>query len=104
MRSFFTSGTSPVRAQWLLLLVSSPERVCPVCLQARVEEVVGWAWDVFQPLLFGLIGAEIRVSELEGHTVGEAADTHTHTHLIPDQMALSLLTFKCVAECTFIFA
>ncbi len=41
------------------------------CLKARVEEVVGWAWDVFQPLLFGLIGAEIRVSELEGHTVGE---------------------------------
>uniref|UniRef100_A0A3P8VH41 Cation/H+ exchanger transmembrane domain-containing protein n=1 Tax=Cynoglossus semilaevis TaxID=244447 RepID=A0A3P8VH41_CYNSE len=38
--------------------------------QARVEEVVDWAWDVFQPLLFGLIGAEIRVSELEGHTVG----------------------------------
>uniref|UniRef100_A0A665V2D5 Cation/H+ exchanger transmembrane domain-containing protein n=1 Tax=Echeneis naucrates TaxID=173247 RepID=A0A665V2D5_ECHNA len=38
--------------------------------KARVEEVVGWAWDVFQPLLFGLIGAEIRISELEGHTVG----------------------------------
>ncbi|XP_008315377.1 sodium/hydrogen exchanger 9B2 isoform X1 [Cynoglossus semilaevis] len=38
--------------------------------KARVEEVVDWAWDVFQPLLFGLIGAEIRVSELEGHTVG----------------------------------
>ncbi|XP_004549576.3 sodium/hydrogen exchanger 9B2 isoform X2 [Maylandia zebra] len=38
--------------------------------KARVEEVIGWAWDVFQPLLFGLIGAEIRVSELEGHTVG----------------------------------
>ncbi|XP_076001452.1 sodium/hydrogen exchanger 9B2 isoform X2 [Genypterus blacodes] len=38
--------------------------------KARVEEVVGWAWDVFQPLLFGLIGTEMRVSELEGHTVG----------------------------------
>ncbi|XP_061685894.1 sodium/hydrogen exchanger 9B2 isoform X2 [Syngnathoides biaculeatus] len=38
--------------------------------KARVEEVVGWAWDVFQPLLFGLIGAEIRVTELEGHIVG----------------------------------
>lgn len=58
------------------------ERICPVCLQARVEEVVGWAWDVFQPLLFGLIGAEIRVSELEGHTVGEAAETHAHTRYI----------------------
>uniref|UniRef100_A0A8C5D3I8 Cation/H+ exchanger transmembrane domain-containing protein n=1 Tax=Gouania willdenowi TaxID=441366 RepID=A0A8C5D3I8_GOUWI len=38
--------------------------------KVRVEEVVGWAWDIFQPLLFGLIGAEIRVCELEGHTVG----------------------------------
>lgn len=35
-----------------------------------VEDVVGRAWDVFQPLLFGLIGAEIRVNELDGHTVG----------------------------------
>lgn len=43
-----------------------------------MEEVIGWAWDVFQPLLFGLIGAEIRVSELEGHTVGEI-NRHTHT-------------------------
>ncbi|XP_051801515.1 LOW QUALITY PROTEIN: sodium/hydrogen exchanger 9B2 [Acanthochromis polyacanthus] len=38
--------------------------------KVRVEEVVGWAWEVFEPLLFGLIGAEIRVSELEGNTVG----------------------------------
>lgn len=36
-----------------------------------MEEVVGWAWDVFQPLLFGLIGAQIRFSELDGFTVGE---------------------------------
>ena len=33
---------------------------------------MGTAWDVFQPLLFGLIGAEIRISQLEAHTVGEA--------------------------------
>lgn len=37
-----------------------------------MEEVVGWAWDVFQPLLFGLIGAQIRFCELDGFTVGEA--------------------------------
>lgn len=36
-----------------------------------MEEVISWAWDVFQPLLFGLIGAEIRVNELEGLAVGE---------------------------------
>lgn len=42
--------------------------------EVRVEEVVGWAWDVFQPLLFGLIGAQIRFSELDGFTVGETKD------------------------------
>lgn len=45
--------------------------VCSFCVKAHVEEVVGWAWDIFQPLLFGLIGAEIRVLELDGLTVGE---------------------------------
>ncbi|KAM6972717.1 sodium/hydrogen exchanger 9B2 [Aplochiton taeniatus] len=35
-----------------------------------VEEVVGRAWDVFQPLLFGLIGAEIKLCDLDKHTVG----------------------------------
>lgn len=35
---------------------------------------MGWAWDVFQPLLFGLIGAEIRLSELEGHAVGKITE------------------------------
>ncbi|XP_060720058.1 sodium/hydrogen exchanger 9B2 isoform X2 [Tachysurus vachellii] len=37
--------------------------------KAPVEKVVGLVWDVFQPLLFGLIGAEIRISALEPITV-----------------------------------
>ncbi|KAG7314219.1 hypothetical protein KOW79_022715 [Hemibagrus wyckioides] len=37
--------------------------------KAPVEEVVGKVWDVFQPLLFGLIGAEIRIGALEPITV-----------------------------------
>lgn len=40
-----------------------------MCVQASVEEVVGKVWDVFQPLLFGLIGAEIRIGALEPITV-----------------------------------
>ncbi|XP_036372602.1 sodium/hydrogen exchanger 9B2 [Megalops cyprinoides] len=38
--------------------------------KAAVEEVVGGAWEVFQPLLFGLIGAEITISTLDPITVG----------------------------------
>ena len=64
--------------------------MCIVYLKARVEEVVGWAWDVFQPLLFGLIGAEIRVSELQGHTVGE----HTHTHFKTTHSEMAVITMR----------
>ncbi|XP_036407743.1 sodium/hydrogen exchanger 9B2-like [Megalops cyprinoides] len=35
-----------------------------------VAGVVGRSWDIFQPLLFGLIGAEITVSTLNPSTVG----------------------------------
>ncbi|KAB5518283.1 hypothetical protein PHYPO_G00163960 [Pangasianodon hypophthalmus] len=37
--------------------------------KAPVEEVVGKVWDVFQPLLFGLIGTEISFGALEPITV-----------------------------------
>lgn len=33
--------------------------------------MVGRSWDVFQPLLFGLIGAEIVVANLNPVTVGK---------------------------------
>ncbi|KAM9770300.1 sodium/hydrogen exchanger 9B2 isoform 2-T4 [Menidia menidia] len=59
--------------------------------KARVEEVVGWAWDVFQPLLFGLIGAEIRVSELEGLAVGLGIAS-----LLIALLVRVLFTFVCV--------
>lgn len=36
-----------------------------------MEEVVERFWHVFQPLLFGLIGAEIVISTLEVTTVCE---------------------------------
>ncbi|KAM4808443.1 sodium/hydrogen exchanger 9B2-like [Rhinophrynus dorsalis] len=35
-----------------------------------VEDVVAVGWDIFQPLLFGLIGAEISVTSLRPETVG----------------------------------
>ncbi|KAI1883582.1 hypothetical protein AGOR_G00233060 [Albula goreensis] len=38
--------------------------------KAPVAAVVGMFWDIFQPLLFGLIGAEITISTLNPSTVG----------------------------------
>lgn len=62
-------------------------------VQVPVEDIVGIAWEVFQPLLFGLIGAEIQISELDKNTVGkntntrintQSVRTHTpHIHLYP---------------------
>ncbi|XP_037530862.1 sodium/hydrogen exchanger 9B2 [Nematolebias whitei] len=64
--------------------------------KAHVEEVVGWVWDVFQPLLFGLIGAEIRLSELEGHTVGLGIAS-----LLIALLVRVLFTFACVLRTGF---
>ncbi len=36
-----------------------------------VNRVFAVLWDIFQPLLFGLIGAEIDVNKIEGKTIGE---------------------------------
>ncbi|XP_076019301.1 sodium/hydrogen exchanger 9B2-like isoform X1 [Genypterus blacodes] len=38
--------------------------------KAPVAAMVGRSWDVFQPLLFGLIGAEITIANLSPSTVG----------------------------------
>ncbi|XP_063042662.1 sodium/hydrogen exchanger 9B2 [Engraulis encrasicolus] len=38
--------------------------------KAPIAAVVGVAWDLFQPLLFGLIGAEIVITTLNPSTVG----------------------------------
>ncbi|GFR84750.1 mitochondrial sodium/hydrogen exchanger 9B2-like [Elysia marginata] len=35
-----------------------------------VQDVVGILWMIFQPLLFGLIGAEVKIDSLDGDTVG----------------------------------
>ncbi|CAL8241330.1 unnamed protein product [Merluccius merluccius] len=38
--------------------------------KAPVAVLVGRSWDIFQPLLFGLIGAEITIATLSARTVG----------------------------------
>lgn len=39
--------------------------------QNPVQDVVAILWMLFQPLLFGLIGAEVEVSSLSGDIIGE---------------------------------
>ncbi|XP_062992165.1 sodium/hydrogen exchanger 9B2-like [Elgaria multicarinata webbii] len=61
-----------------------------------VEEMVAVAWHVFQPFLFGLIGAEISVASLEAKMVGLCLAT----------LALSLIirvtaTFLLLIACGF---
>ncbi|XP_024430722.2 sodium/hydrogen exchanger 9B2 isoform X1 [Desmodus rotundus] len=38
--------------------------------KAEVEKIISVAWDIFQPLLFGLIGAEVSIASLRPETVG----------------------------------
>uniref|UniRef100_A0A2K5CDV7 Solute carrier family 9 member B2 n=1 Tax=Aotus nancymaae TaxID=37293 RepID=A0A2K5CDV7_AOTNA len=38
--------------------------------KTEVEKIIAVAWDIFQPLLFGLIGAEVSIASLRPETVG----------------------------------
>lgn len=40
-------------------------------LQREIEKIVAVAWNIFQPFLFGLIGAEVSVTSLRPETVGK---------------------------------
>ncbi|KAL2780672.1 sodium/hydrogen exchanger 9B1 isoform 2, partial [Daubentonia madagascariensis] len=35
-----------------------------------VQKIISKAWNIFQPLLFGLVGSEVSVSTLESNTIG----------------------------------
>ncbi|XP_063166803.1 sodium/hydrogen exchanger 9B2-like [Candoia aspera] len=63
-----------------------------------VEEIVTFAWHVFQPFLFGLIGAEISVSSLGAKTLGLCLATMS--------LALTIrvmITFVLVSAAGFAF-
>ncbi|XP_067301488.1 sodium/hydrogen exchanger 9B2 isoform X1 [Pseudorasbora parva] len=62
--------------------------------KAPVAAVVGRFWDVFQPLLFGLIGAEISISSLSAYTVGLGIAT----------LCVGLLVRVLVTFCVVLFA
>jgi len=37
-----------------------------------IDQCCGYLWDIFQPLLFGLIGAEVKIDYLEKSLIGKA--------------------------------
>ena len=39
--------------------------------QIRVQKIITTAWDVFQPLLFGLVGLEVSVASLKSNAIGK---------------------------------
>ena len=41
-----------------------------MCLQAAVADAIAIVWEFFQPLLFGLIGAEVSVEYMDSTLVG----------------------------------
>lgn len=43
--------------------------------KAEVAKIISVAWDIFQPLLFGLIGAEVSIASLRPETVGLSVAT-----------------------------
>ncbi|XP_055290545.1 sodium/hydrogen exchanger 9B1 [Moschus berezovskii] len=43
--------------------------------KVRVQKIIGTAWDIFQPLLFGLVGAEVSVASLKSNAIGVSVGT-----------------------------
>ena len=43
---------------------------CIAGQEMPVNQIFAVLWDIFQPLLFGLIGAEIDINKIDGKTVG----------------------------------
>ncbi|XP_070308314.1 sodium/hydrogen exchanger 9B1 isoform X2 [Odocoileus virginianus] len=43
--------------------------------KVRVQKIIGIAWDIFQPVLFGLVGAEVSVASLKSNVIGVSVGT-----------------------------
>ncbi|XP_074199171.1 sodium/hydrogen exchanger 9B1 isoform X3 [Camelus bactrianus] len=43
--------------------------------QIKVQKIIGTAWNIFQPLLFGLVGAEVSVISLQSNAIGICVTT-----------------------------
>ncbi|KAK1345693.1 hypothetical protein QTO34_008157, partial [Cnephaeus nilssonii] len=47
-----------------------PSRPGPPEAQIGVQKIITFAWDIFQPLLFGLVGMEVSVAALKSDAIG----------------------------------
>ncbi|XP_057562861.1 sodium/hydrogen exchanger 9B1 [Hippopotamus amphibius kiboko] len=71
----FTAGTS-----W------SKEKI-------KVQKIIGTAWDIFQPLLFGLVGAEVSVASLKSNAIGICVATMSLGLLVRISFTFVLMSF-----------
>ncbi|XP_036619802.1 sodium/hydrogen exchanger 9B1-like [Trichosurus vulpecula] len=61
--------------------------------KARVQQIVANSWLVFQPLLFGLVGAEVSVENLESNTIGICVGTLSLSLLVRIFATFLLVSF-----------
>lgn len=50
---------------------SSSQIVVLIFSQVKVQQVISLLWVIFEPILYGLIGAAIHIDYLDGSTVGK---------------------------------
>ncbi|KAG8519400.1 Sodium/hydrogen exchanger 9B2 [Galemys pyrenaicus] len=61
--------------------------------KAEVEKIIAVVWDVFQPLLFGLIGAEVSIASLRPETVGLCVATLSIAVLVRTLTTFLMVSF-----------
>ncbi|XP_069878469.1 sodium/hydrogen exchanger 9B1 isoform X3 [Dipodomys merriami] len=61
--------------------------------QVEVQKIIAKAWNVFQPLLFGLVGSEVSVSSLESNTIGISVITLSLALCVRIVTAFLLMSF-----------
>ncbi|XP_069878465.1 sodium/hydrogen exchanger 9B1 isoform X2 [Dipodomys merriami] len=61
--------------------------------KVEVQKIIAKAWNVFQPLLFGLVGSEVSVSSLESNTIGISVITLSLALCVRIVTAFLLMSF-----------
>nr|XP_058923460.1 sodium/hydrogen exchanger 9B1-like isoform X11 [Kogia breviceps] len=59
----------------------------------RVQKIIGTAWNIFQPLLFGLVGAEVSVTSLKSDAIGICVATLSLALLVRISFTFVLMSF-----------